>query len=164
MEEKVFGLATPKRVIMLSKSDIQKEVFTRSGIHITNEDPIWALYELMTDFQQDFVETYKQVDMEVLQNLKEASQKYSQEIIERSQKYADTVLEAANKVNLSELKTVLEAVNRKELVREADQTPAPKVTSEHTDESPNRMNQLFYANLCVLALNLIIFLAAAYLV
>ena len=145
---------------MRDKTEIQKAVLESSGIHIPNADPIWALYDLMAFCEKDFLETYKQVNVEILQNLKDASREYSKDILESSQRYAETVREVANKLDLADLKATLEAASTPKTVHEAEKNSPD---SRKCDNSTSRMNQLFFANICVLALNLVIFLAAAYL-
>ena len=145
---------------MRDKSEIQKAVLESSGIHIPNADPIWALYDLMAFCEKDFLETYKQVNVEILQNLKDTSREYSKDILESSQRYAETVREVTNKLDLADLKATLEAASTPKIVHEPDKNSPD---SRKIADSTSRMNQLFFANICVLALNLVIFLAAAHL-
>ena len=145
---------------MRDKLEIQRAVLESSGIHIPKDDPIWALYDLMVVFEKDFLETYKQVNVEILQNLQDASREYSKEILESSQRYAETVLDVAQKLDLADLKATLEAASTPKTVHAPEKD---LLDSQKIDNSTSRMNQLFFANISVLALNLVIFLAAAYL-
>ena len=145
---------------MRDKAEIQRAVLESSGIHISNKDPIWALYDLMDVCEKDFLETYGQVNVELLQSLKDGSREYSKELLEASQRYAETILEVANKLDLTDLKEKLEAASNPKPVQELEKS---LLDSRKIDASTSRMTQLFFANICVLALNLVIFLATAYL-
>lgn len=143
---------------MRDKSEYIRDL-AEKGIHLSKNDPILMLYDFMELIEKDFIKTYLQISVEIKEDVKKTSNEYSKGLVDGAQKYAEIILEAARNIDLQQLKSIVDSIHEK-----TKQEDLPKVEIvEHKTEVPDRMNQLFFANICVLILNLVLFFVATYL-